>query len=416
MSKQQATHSDGYRWVMLMSYVLMSLGIWSCWFAQAPLLHVYWKPVFHVSEALGALLLSLPGLVAIILAVTTGRWVDTLGPTKMMRLCGVLGCIGFGLRPFFATSFLANALLTIVAGYGVCILTASLPMVMIQWFGHEKGHTYIGMGAGSYFIGSGIGILVTANVFPFLHAQGVFTLWAIVMLAVTVVWWVFARDKEVAGSHERAAFGTEFKNVMQTGSAWLMVLYAIFISGTTVAAMQLLPGEMIVARHLPPPLAGFVVGIFSIAMGVGLAILPAFAGRIGRKKLSIMLCCATLLVFIVYMLVPKWTVGMLILFAIIYGFFFEAPWATGLAILESLPGVTPANIGVAAGIWTMAVNIGVFFLPIIAGAIVDSTGGPGGIGVMWVLLIGYAIGLAAVLPVREKLATAPAKVRAYKSA
>lgn len=412
MSNSQVEHSDGYRWVMLVAYVLMSLGIWSCWFAQAPLLHVYWGPVFHINEAMGALLLSLPGLVAIILAVTTGRWVDTVGPKKMMRLSGVLACIGFGLRPFFATSFLANAILTVIAGYAVCILTATLPVVMIRWFGHEKGHTYIGIGAGSYFISSGIGILVTANLFPLIHARGVFTLWSIVILAVTVFWWVFAREKE-AGAHERAAFGVEFKNVMQTGSSWLMVIYAIFISGTTVAAMQLLPGEMIVVRHLPPPLAGVVVGIFSIAMGVGMVILPSFAGRVGKKRLSILLCAATLIVFIIYMILPQWTVAGLFVFAIVYGFFFEAPWATGLALMESLPGVTPGNIGVAAGVWTMAVNIGVFFLPIVAGAVVDATGGPGGAGLLWSLLIGYAIGLAAVLPVREKLA--PAKAKAYES-
>ena len=127
------------------------------------------------------------------------------------------------------------------------------------------------------------------------------------------------------------------------------------------------------------------------------------------KKWSIILCSITLLVWVVYMIIPSWTVASLLLFAIIWGFFFEAPWATGLALLEGLPGVTPANIGVAAGTWTMFVNVGVFFLPLICGAIVDATGGPGAAGFLWTQLIGYGIGLLAVLPVMGKAAAAARK-------
>ena len=414
MSENQAAQPDGYRWVMLSVYVLMALGIWTSWFSQASLLPAYWyRPPFSISNAEGGLLLSLPGLVAVLLAVTTGRWVDTVGVRRMMIYSGLLGSIGFGLRPFFADSFLAQAILTVIGGYGACILTAALPSTMIQWFGHEKGHTYIGIGAGSYFVGAGLGILVTANLFESLHAAGVLTIWSIVMVAVTIIWIVLARDKVEPGAEQRADFGHEFKNVMQTGSSWLMLIYAVFISGVTVCVMQLLPEQMTVARHLPGPLAGTVVGIYAIAMGVGLALLPALAGRIGKKRISIILCVITLIVWLVYMFVPTWTVVSLLAFAVILGFFFEAPWATGLALLESLPGVTPANVGVAAGMWTMAVNTGVFFLPLLFGWILDSTGGAGAGGGLWAILIGYAVALVTVLFVREHSAK---KAKAYEQA
>jgi NNP family nitrate/nitrite transporter-like MFS transporter len=406
MSNQQAAQSEGYKWVMLLAYVLMSLGIWSSWFAQAPLLHVYWEPQLHISLATGGFLLSLPGLVAILMAVTTGRWVDTVGVRKMMILSGILASIGFGLRPFFITSFLANAVLTVIAGYGVCILTACLPVTMIHWFGHEKGHTFIGIGAGSYFVAAGIGILGTANMFPALGAKGSLTVWSCVIVAVTIIWILIAKDKTGLPQHERAPFLAEAKKIMQTPSAWLMLVYAIFISGMTVVVMHLLPGEMIVARHLPPPMAGLVVGIFAIGMGVGLAILPAFAGGVGIKRMTVILCSLTLLVWIAYMFLHDMTTPSLLLFAVVFGFFFEAPWATGLALMESMPGVTPANIGVAAGLWTMFVNVGVFFLPIICGAIVENTGGSGGSGLLWTILIGYALGLLALLPAKDSHAEA----------
>ncbi len=406
MSDRQAGEPSGYRWVMLTVYVLMALGLWTCWFAQAPLLDEYWgQPPLSISVRWVGLLLSLPGLVAVVLAVVTGRWVDTIGVRKMMILSGVLGSIGFGLRPLFAASFVGQAVLTVIAGYGLCILTACLPSTMIQWFGHKKGHTYIGIGAGSYFVGAGIGVLVTANLFGSLGAKGVLTVWSIVMVAVTIIWAIFARDKEQPGTAQRAAFGHEFKKVMQTGSSWLMLVYAIFISGISVCAMQFLPGQMTVARHLPPALAGSVVGIYAIAMGIGLAVLPALAGRIGKKRISVILCSIALAIWIIYMIVPRWTTPSLLIFAVTLGFFFEAPWATGLALLESLPGVTPANVGVAAGMWTMAVNTGVFFAPLIFGSILAGTGGAGGTGGLWAILIGYGVALLAMLAARDNHVT-----------
>ncbi len=421
MSSNQSAQSDGYKWVMLLVYVLMALGIWTSWFAQAPLLHVYWGTVFHIGEAQGNLLLSLPGLVAIFLAVVTGRWIDSVGVRKMMILSGILASIGFGIRPFIPANFAGQAVLTVIAGYGLCILTASLPVTMIHWFGHEKAHTYIGIGAGSFFVGGGLGILISALLYgppttnvtaAIASAQHVLTIWAIFMVAVTILWIMLARDKVIAAAHERAAFGAEFKKVMQTGSSWLMIIYAIFIGGITVCAMGLLPGQMIVLHGLQPPKAGTVAGLYAIAMGVGLGILPAFAGAVGKKRISVILCAITTIVWIVYMVIPTWGGASLFIFAVVFGFFFEAPWATGLALMESLPGVTPANVGVAAGVYTMATNIGVFGLPIVMGVIMDSAGGQfkpsGNVAGMWWVLIGYAIGLLAMIVVSEKAAPAKA--------
>ncbi|MGH7224211.1 MAG: hypothetical protein ACRELF_13350, partial [Gemmataceae bacterium] len=272
-------------------------------------------------------------------------------------------------------------------------------------FGHEKGHTYIGIGAGSYFVGAGLGVLVTANLFGPLGAEGVFTVWSIVIVSVTVAWVIFARDKAAPGMTQRAAFGHEFKNVMQTGSSWLMLVYAIFISGISVCAMQYLPGQMTAAHHLPPALAGSVVGIYAIAMGIGLAVLPALAGRVGKRRISVILCSIALIIWITYMIVPTWAAASLLIFAVALGFFFEAPWATGLALMESLPGVTPANVGIAAGLWTMAVNAGVFFLPLIFGWILAGTGGAGGTAGLWAILIGYGVGLLAMIAARDNHVT-----------
>ena len=60
-----------------------------------------------------------------------------------------------------------------------------------------------------------------------------------------------------------------------------------------------------------------------------------------------------------------------------------------------------------------ALNTGVFFLPILFGWILDSTGGAGAGGGLWAILIGYAVALVTVLFVREHSAK---KAKAYEQA
>ena len=424
MSNQQAAQSDGYKWVMLLLYSLMSLGIWSCWFAQAPLKHVYWGHVFHLGEAKANLLLSLPGLVAIFVSLIKGRWIDTYGVRKMMILAGVLTCIGFVPRPFVADNFMIQAVLTVIAGAGLCVLTASLAVLMNQWFGADKAHTFIGIGSGSFFVGGGLGILVTALLYgpptenmaaAVLSAKHVYSVWAIVMAAVTALWIAFAKDKVVAGTKKQADFGTELKSVMQTGASKLTAFYAIFIAGVTVCVMGFLPGQMIVLHGLKPQLAGTVAGMYSIAMGLGMAILPSFAGAVGKKRLTVILCAITLAVWIIYMFTTSMTIPALLIFAVVFGFFFEAPWATGMSLMTTMPGVTPVNVGLASGVYTMATNIGVFCLPVLLGAVMDAFGGrnpSGNWAGMWTILVLYAIALVSMAAVREKaVATSKAKAQ-----
>jgi MFS family permease len=385
---------------MLTLFVLMSLFIWSAWFAQAPLLGTYWAKL-GIGAAKGNLLLSLPGLVAICLGVATGRWVDTIGTKKLLGIGAICALIGFGLRPLFMTSFATQAVLTTIGGYGIASLTACLGPLMIQWFGHENAHTYIGIGGGSFFIGGGLGIIVTVALLGPLGLSGVFWLYSILILVITALWWILARQPETGPAAEKPSFAREFKTIMQSPSAWINLAVAVFLGGSTVFAMGFLPGQMAVANKLTPALGGTIAGLFPIAMGVGMILLPSLAGRWGRKVSALVFMAITLIVWLVYLSRSSWDIGILILLAILFGFFFEVPWGLAFSLQESMPGVTPVNMGVAAGAYTVGTNIGVFFLPLILGAFEDHFGFPGG---SWALFVAYLIAPLALLMVKENRA------------
>jgi MFS family permease len=376
---------------MLTLFLLMSLFIWSAWFAQAPLLVGYW-PKFGIGEATGNLLLSLPGLVAIFLGVSTGRWVDTAGTKKLLGIGSICALIGFGLRPLFMTSFVTQAVLTVIAGYGICCLTACLGPLMIQWFGHKNAHTFISIGASAFFIGGGLGIIVTAALLGPLGITGAFWFYSILILVITVLWWLLARQKETGPASAKPSFGSEFKTVTQSPSAWINLVAALFLGGATVFAMGFLPKAMGNNN---------IAGLFPIAMGVGLILLSSLAGLWGRKLTAVIFLAITLVVWLVYLSIPSWGIGALILVAILFGLFFEVPWTLAFSLQESMPGVTPANMGVAAGAYTVGTNLGVFVLPLVMGSFGDHFGLAGG---SWSLFAGLLIAFIALLIVKENKA------------
>jgi MFS family permease len=401
LHEEPRQHQDGYRWVMLTLFVLMSLFIWSAWFAQAPLLETYWGKVFHIGAATGNLLLSLPGLVAIILGVTTGRWVDTVGAKKMLGIGAICALIGFGLRPLFMTSFTTQAVLTTIAGYGICCLTACLGPLMIQWFGHQNAHTYISIGAASFFIGGGLGIIVTVALLGPLGITGTFWLYSILILAITALWWILARQRETGQAAAKPSFASEFKTVMQTPSAWINLVVAMFLGGATVYAIGFLPGQMVGADKLTPALAGTIAGLFPIAMGCGMILLSSLAGKWGSRFTALIFLAITIIVWLVYLSIPSWGIGGLILVAILFGLFFEVPWTLAFSLQESMPGVTPVNMGVAAGAYTVGTNFGVFVLPLVLGLFQVHFGLSGG---SWSLFVALLVALLALLMVKEKRA------------
>lgn len=388
---EESIQTDSYRWIMLTLFLLMSLFIWSAWFAQAPLLVGYW-PKFGIGEATGNLLLSLPGLVAIFLGVSTGRWVDTAGTKKLLGIGSICALIGFGLRPLFMTSFVTQAVLTVIAGYGICCLTACLGPLMIQWFGHKNAHTFISIGASAFFIGGGLGIIVTAALLGPLGITGAFWFYSILILVITVLWWLLARQKETGPASAKPSFGSEFKTVTQSPSAWINLVAALFLGGATVFAMGFLPKAMGNNN---------IAGLFPIAMGAGLILLSSLAGLWGRKLTAVIFLAITLVVWLVYLSIPSWGIGALILVAILFGLFFEVPWTLAFSLQESMPGVTPANMGVAAGAYTVGTNLGVFVLPLVMGSFGDHFGLAGG---SWSLFAGLLIAFIALLIVKENKA------------
>lgn len=400
MVQEEAMQSNRYRSVTVALYLIFTMLSWAAWFAQAPLLAAYWEPVFHIGAATGNLLLSVPGIVGIVFALFIGRWMDSLGTKKMMVIATIFALAGFGLRPFFPASFVIQVVLALVGGASICIGVVALAPLMIEWFGPTSAHSYIGFGAGALYLGAGIGIIITALLMEPLGIAGTFSVYSILLLLVSVLWWIFAHQKPKAETTtQQPSFQKEFKNAMQTGSAWLNLLTLLLVAGSSVFVMAFLPAQMIEMYKMPAPLAGTGTGIFALGMGAGAIFLPPLAGRFGRKNSALIYVIIELILWIVYFRIHMGSDTAVLVMAFALGFFYSVAVPLCMAIQEALPGVTHANMGIVGGLLTLALNIGTFALPLILAVFLQRSGLTGG---FWAIIITYFLALLTLVFTREK--------------
>ena len=389
MAQEKAMQADQYRTVTVALYLTFAMLSWAAWFAQAPLLAAYWEPVFHIGAATGNLLLSVPGIVGIVFALFIGRWMDALGTKKMMVIATIFALVGFGPRPFFPTSF------------GIQVVLALAP-IMIEWFGPKSAHSYIGFGAGSLYLGAGIGIILTSLLMEPLGVAGTFSVYSILLLLTSILWWIFAHQKpRPETTTQPPSFQKEFKNVMGTGSAWLNLLTLLLVAGSSVFVMAFLPAQMISMYKMPPSLAGTGTGIFALGMGVGAILLPPLASRWGRKTSALIYVIIELILWLVYFKIHMSGATAVLIMSFALGFFYSVAVPLCMAIQETMPGVTHANMGIVGGLMTMSFNIGTFALPLVLAIFLQHYGLTGG---FWAIIITYFLALVTLALTRERRA------------
>lgn len=389
--------SSPYRWVVLGAYWLTGLIYWASWFVQAPLLVAYWGQHMKLALPTATLLISVVGIVTIFTAVLAGRLVDTLGARRSMGIGILISLVGFGLRPLALHSFGVMLFLTIVGSGYLGFLTAGVGPLFSGWFKPEDVKMAIGFGTSSFTLGSGLGIIVSARLVASIGLPSTFWLYSAFLLVAAVVWWTLARDGE-RPKERPAQFLASFREVMSTGSAWRVSVFGLLLGGTTVFLNGFLPGYFMGAFKVSPEIAGSVAGLFAVAAGIGLFVIPPIAKRLARvRSVMVMVLALACLEWVMLCLGVAHSVMAATTLVMVFGFLTQSPWALGLGIQEELPGVKRNTEGVASGMYVMATNVGTILIPEVGAFSVQSFGVRGG---LWAVLVLVLVGMAIMLSVR----------------
>ena len=339
-----------------------------------------------LSDTQFGLLIGTPILTGSISRLFIGILADRYGGRRVMSLVMLTAAAAAFLISYATTypQFLLAALGMGVAGGSFAAGVA----YVARWFPKERTGTALGIfGMGTF--GSAI-----TNFSSFLMiALGWMTIariWAAVLAAVAVAFYLFTRDDPVAASRRRS--GATVSLAAQLAplkklQVWRFAIYYAFVFGAFVALALWLPRYYIGAYGLSIATAGFLATAYSLPGSVFRAVGGWLSDRFGARTImywtfGVSIATTFLLSYpSTHYIVQgiegpvEFTLAMgIVPFAaltFVLGLFMSFGMA---AVYKHIPVYYPDNVGSVGGLVGMIGGLGGFVLPIAFGAMADLTG------------------------------------------
>jgi cyanate permease len=332
-------------------------------------------------------------LVYIAAAAPSGILIDRLGPKQALVVGALIIALSAFLRSYameFWSLFAAVALF----GLGGPIVSIGLPKLVVDWFSGPSR----GLASGIYITGPALGsVLVLSSthalILPLTGSwRMALMIYALIALAVAVVWIVFGRDSP-GNATARETSGVAkggYREVIAQPAVWGIVVigFAAFLASHGLRSW--LP-QILEARGMSPAAAGLLASLPAITGVLGSILILRLASRgVGnRRRAAVALLLATGLTVVAINFLDGWP---LVLVIAVEGFCAAAIQPLMLNVLMEMASVGPRRMGTAAGVFFSVGEVGGTAGPVLMGIAADLTGSfaPGLIGVaaiMWLMVV-----------------------------
>jgi predicted MFS family arabinose efflux permease len=320
---------------------------------------------FGISYAQSGLLMSLFALPGILLSIPVGLVSDRVGVKKVGLVSlavMILGTLAFGA----SGSFPAAAVGRLVSGMGALTLSIVLPPLLSRWF--IRGG--LGSAMGIFQTGMPLGIIVSFNLLGIL---GISLGWRFPILATAafsalalIVFLALYRDPDMTRVEDRIS---EKPSVSKVGwPVWLVGMAWAWYNAAIISFLTF-SQDFLVSRGYAAASASFLSSIVMIGSLVLSLPVGYLANRTRREEVFIIVggLGIALTIFLI-MTTASSPVIMLILLGI-FAALVPPP-------IFSLPArlVNPHNLGLAFGVVTTCLNVGVLAGPYLVGLAKDLTG------------------------------------------
>ncbi len=375
-----------YRWKILTIAWFVNLSIWTGDIVMA----VLGKPIsqeFGIDKIYFSFLLSLPILMMVILGIPVGIIVAKIGPKKTALIGLSISFIAAILRSL-SIGILDLTIYTALYGIGMAIVFPNLPKIAESSFPKEQQ----GLAAGIYMSGlpSGaiLGLVAGSFLIHSISWREILQIYSLFLPIGAVLWLITAKDlKEGTVNMLRG-----LKKVAKNKFLWKVSVANLTLLITYFGATQYFPSQKQLIEYLGP-LAPVLVATISVALILGLLILPKISQKFGEKRSLV------LYQVIVAVLLPIFANLVLLrnplvwLISLILGFLIGGIIPLYFAFL-SYVGVERKYFGIASGIFVSVLNIGGFIAPIIS-EIMDSFAGMWGVAILFSIssIVGALISL-----------------------
>ena len=346
----------GYRWVVLLTYMFISLTMQIFWICYAPITKVA-AANYGVSDMEIGLLAMMFMYVYIPLSIPASWAIDTWGFRKSVTLGAVMMAVFGLLRGIFTQNYALAMIMTIGLSVAQPLFLNSGSKLAANWFPLQERATIIGIGGIAGLLGIVIGQIATPFMVNAWEIGGTMLIYGIIGVVSAALFVIFAKDKPPtpAGFEERVLVLDGLKHILKMRDFYLLafiifVINAIFNGVSTWVEVIVRPKGMGIDE------AGLIGGLLMIGGIVGFFILPPISDKLRKRKP-------------VFMVGALLSIPFLVLMAFINSFAFLAvvTFLMGLFIMGVIPVALqyateicyPAPEGTSMGLFTLAGQISV---------------------------------------------------------
>ncbi len=355
-SPTQEVKVYGYRWVVLLVYMFISLTMQIFWICYAPITKVAGQTL-GVSDMEVGLLAMVFMYIYIPLSIPASWAIDTWGFKKSVALGAVMMAVFGLLRGFFTTNYALTLIMTIGIAAAQPLFLNSGTKLAANWFPIGERATIIGIGGMAGLLGIVIGQIATPYM---LSAWGIGTtmmIYGVIGVVSTLLFLVFGRDKPPtpAGFEERVLMLDGLKLIFKMRDFYLLafiifVINAIFNGVSTWVEVIVRPKGMGVEE------AGLIGGLLMIGGIVGFFVLPPISDKTHKRKPVFIAGSLLSIPFLVLVAVVN-SFALLAVFTFLLGLFIMGVIPVALQYATEI--CYPAPEGTSGGLFTLAGQISV---------------------------------------------------------
>lgn len=353
----------GYRWVVYVAYIFISIMMQIFWISYAPITKAAASQLGVSDNDIG-LLAMIFMYIFIPLSLPASWLIDTWGFRKAVSLGAILMGI-FGMMRGLVT---ADYTLTLIATIGIAVAQPlflnSQTKLVANWFRLEERATIIGIGGMFTLVGIAVGQIATPLILEATDLRTTMLIYGIVSAVSVVLFLIVCRDHPPtpAGYEEKALMLQGLKHIFSVRDVYLLaflffVVYAIFNGIATWVEVMVRP------RGLDLDQAGLIGGLLIIGGMVGFVVFSQVSDRMRKRKPALIIASLASIPFLVMLAYASSFAGLAV-----------AAFFTGLCVMGTIPVIFqyateicyPAPEGTSQGVFNIYGQISVVGVSLMA--------------------------------------------------
>lgn len=354
----------------------------------------------HLSDFQIALVVAIPVALGSVLRIPLGIIADRFGGRIVFTALMAYSIVPLVLLALLHDSFAQVVVLGFLLGVTGASFAVGVPFVN-RWYDKQRQ----GLALGVYGIGTG-GTVLAALTAPKLAKSGSlatpFWVAAVLIAAMTVIFWLIARDAPAPPPTGRLSFTAPLAVFKHNARAWALTLFYFLSFGGFVAMFLYLPKLLVGVHHLSKTDAGYRAAGFAFLAVIARPVGGWLADRIGAERVLRICFVGTIalaagLAAAYKDIVPLTICCLAVAVALGLG--------TG-AVFKLVAAWFPNDVGAVTGVVGAAGGLGGFFPPLVM-AIVKSATGSYVLG--FILLSAVAVACLIVLESFQRTRARPSK-------